>query len=503
MNSIILAAINARYTHSSFGLRYIYANLKELQARTEIHEFIKKEDVKVIAEKILLRNPRIVGIGVYIWNALEVSELIGLLKTRSKNITIVLGGPEVSHFPLRVNFDSADYIIKGEGDLEFYRISRQILTQSFPEQRVLRAELPSIHELKLPYKYYSDEDIKNRVIYVEASRGCPFSCQFCLSSIDKTVRKFDPKLLFSEFDTLWERGARHFKFVDRTFNLNIKYTNQILNYFLNKEPEYFLHFEVIPDYFPESLKEKLKLFPKASIQLEVGIQTLNEEVAIRINRNLNIKKIEKNIRFLTSETNAHLHLDLIIGLPGESLQSFEYNLNRLVSLTNSEIQLGLLKKLSGTSIDQHDIEFEMVYSIEPPYEIICNALISEDEMILMKRFARFWDLFYNSGNFKISVKYLWKDGEVFNSFYEFSNWIYIQLKRTWSIPLNRLTELFFIYLTEVKGENKKEYAEFIIRDFTAVPNRRIPYFLKQHAPGFSSKYSNKISSKNKRQIKHL
>lgn len=503
MNSIILAAINARYTHSSFGLRYIYANLKELQAQTEILEFIKKEDVKVIAEKILLKNPRIVGIGVYIWNALEVSELVRLLKAGSKNIIIVLGGPEVSHFPLRVNFDSADYIIQGEGDFEFYNIARQILDKRLPEQRIVRAELSSIQELKLPYKYYSDEDIKNRVIYVEASRGCPFSCEFCLSSINKTVRKFDLKLLFSELDTLWERGARHFKFVDRTFNLDIKSTNQILDYFLNKTPEYFLHFEVIPDYFPESLKKKLKLFPKASIQLEVGIQTLNEEVAKRINRNLNIKKIENNIRFLTSETNAHLHLDLIFGLPGESLQSFEYNLNRLISLTNSEIQLGLLKKLSGTSIDQHDIEFGMVYSIEPPYEIQSNNLISKDEMIVMKRFARFWDLFYNNGNFKNSVKYLWKNGEVFNSFYDFSNWIYIQLKKTWGIHLNELTELLFIYLAEVKGENKKECAEFIIRDFTAVPNRRIPYFLNQHAPGFSSKYSNKIISKNKRQIKHL
>ena len=502
MSSIILAAINARYTHSSFGLRYIYANLEELQAQTEILEFTKKDDVKIIAEQILLRNPSIVGIGVYIWNALEVSQLIMLLKAKSKELTIILGGPEISHFPLRVNFDSADYIIQGEGDFEFYKISRQILDQNFLEPKIIRAELPSIQKLNLPYKYYSDEDIKNRVIYVEASRGCPFSCKFCLSSIDKTVRKFDLKLLFCEFDKLWDRGARYFKFVDRTFNLDINSTNMILDYFLDKEPEYFLHFEVIPDHFPENLKEKLKLFPKASIQLEVGIQTLNEEVAKRINRNLNIEKIKKNIRFLPNETNAHLHLDLIIGLPGESIQSFEYNLNQLVSLTNSEIQLGLLKKLSGTSINSHDLEYGMIYSDIPPYEILETSLILAEEMKRLKRFARYWDLFYNSGNFKQSVKMIWNDQEVFKNFYEFSTWIFNQLNTTWNIQLNKLYELLFTYLTEINGLGKKKAAELIIDDIVVVPNRRIPNFLKNYSTGIEMVSGDRLSNKNKRQIKH-
>ncbi|VAX28877.1 Mg-protoporphyrin IX monomethyl ester oxidative cyclase [hydrothermal vent metagenome] len=503
MHKIILTTLNARYTHCSFGLRYIYANMNELQKVTEIYEFVKTDSLNEIAEKILSQKPQIVGIGVYIWNASETSRLVKLLKKISPETIVILGGPEVSHLPLRVDFDSADNIIQGESDLEFYNISKAILDGTEQRDRIIKAEIPKLSEIKLPYEYYTDEDIKNRVIYVEASRGCPFTCEFCLSSIDKSVRKFDVKILLREFDKLWERGARHFKFVDRTFNLDIKITNLILDYFLEKDPEYFIHFEVIPDHFPDSVKEKLKLFPPASIQLEIGIQTLNTEIADRIRRKLNFKKIKENIKFLTQQTNNHLHLDLIIGLPGETIESFGNNLNTLVSLTNSEIQLGLLKKLSGTSIDRHDIEFGMVYSDEPPYEILQNDLIPFTEMQKMKRFARYWDLTYNNGNFKRSIKLLWSDGEVFQNFYNFSEWLYKELKTTYQISLNRLAEILFTYLTEILEFDKTATAELVTKDFTVIKGRRLPAFLREYIPDVQFE-SAKSGTKNiKRQIMHL
>ncbi len=503
MHKIILTTLNARYTHCSFGLRYIYANMNELQEVTGICEFVKSDSINEITEKILSDKPLIVGIGVYIWNASETSKLVKLLKIVSPETIVILGGPEVSHLPLRIDFDSADYIIQGESDLEFYKLVKSILDGTEQSERIIRADIPNLVEIKLPYEYYTDEDIKNRVIYVEASRGCPFTCEFCLSSIDKLVRKFNTEILLKEFDKLWERGARHFKFVDRTFNLDIKITNLMLDYFLAKEPEYFLHFEVIPDHFPNSVKEKLKLFSSASLQLEIGIQTLNPEVADRIQRKLNFEKIKENITFLTEQTKNHLHLDLIIGLPGETIESFGNNLNTLTSLSNSEIQLGLLKKLSGTSIDRHDIEFGMVYSDEPPYEILQNKLIPFDQMQKLKRLARFWDLTYNSGNFKRSIKLLWKDMDVFQNFYKFSEWLYEKLGTTYQISLNRLAELLFIYLTEVYEFDKTETAELITKDLTSIKGRRIPPFLREYITDVQFE-STKSGAKNiKRQIMHL
>ncbi|NOX64960.1 MAG: DUF4080 domain-containing protein, partial [Chlorobi bacterium] len=268
-------------------------------------------------------------------------------------------------------------------------------------------------------------------------------------------------------------------------------------------PEYFLHFEVIPDHFPNSVKEKLKLFSSASLQLEIGIQTLNPEVADRIQRKLNFEKIKENITFLTEQTKNHLHLDLIIGLPGETIESFGNNLNTLTSLSNSEIQLGLLKKLSGTSIDRHDIEFGMVYSDEPPYEILQNELIPFDQMQKLKRLARFWDLTYNSGNFKRSIKLLWKDMDVFQNFYKFSEWLYEKLGTTYQISLNRLAELLFIYLTEVYEFDKTETAELITKDLTSIKGRRIPPFLREYITDVQFE-STKSGAKNiKRQIMHL
>ena len=228
---IILTTLNSRYTHTSIALRYLYANLQDLQNTAEILEFSINDAIQSVAEKILLHEPEIVGIGTYIWNAREVNELIHIIKKVSPKTNIVLGGPEVTHQPFRVNFSDADYIIQGEGDLAFYKLCKEILDDNKPSEKILKTSMPSLESVKLPYKYYSDDDIQNRYIYVEISRGCPFECEFCLSSMDEKVRAFDLDEVLGEFETLWQRGARNFKFIDRTFNLNMKTANKILDFF--------------------------------------------------------------------------------------------------------------------------------------------------------------------------------------------------------------------------------------------------------------------------------
>lgn len=504
MKKIILTTLNSRFTHTSIALRYLYANLKDLQESAEILEFSINDALQTIAEKILIHSPQIIGIGVYIWNVSEVRELIHIIKKVSPNIKIILGGPEVSHEPFRVNLDIADFIIQGEGDNAFYELCRDIFNAK-ANQRVIKMSMPSLKNIELPYKFYSDDDIKNRYIYVEASRGCPFECEFCLSSMDEKVRAFDIDLFLNELELLWNRGARNFKFIDRTFNLNIKTANRLLDFFLSKESNkdgespYFAHFEVVPDHFPESLKEKIISFPKGSLQLEIGIQTLNPDIAQNISRPLKLEKIKENIRFLENETDAHIHLDLIVGLPGESLDSFGKNLDELVDLSSCEIQIGILKKLSGTYINRHDIEHKMIYSDIPPYDVLQTSTLSFFEIQTMKRFSRFWDLTYNSGNFKDSVKLIWRDGSVFKNFYAFSLWIYSKTDSTWQISLQRLGELLFIYLCDIEKIDPNSVSKTMLDDLMKIQGRVIPNYLKPYANNFIKEQKPTKSSFNKRQ----
>lgn len=500
--NIILTTLNSRFTHSSLGLRYIYANMQELTCKTKIMEFSINDAIQSVAENILDENPSIIGIGVYIWNAGEVKELIEIIKKVAPDTTIILGGPEVSYEPFRVDFSAADFIIQGEGDTSFYNLAKKITSGEEIEQRIIKPVIENLKSVELPYKYYTDEDIKNRYIYVEASRGCPFLCEFCLSSIDEKIRSFDLDKLIEEFEVLWQRGARNFKFVDRTFNINMRLANRILDFFLSKDEEYFAHFEVIPDHFPDSIKEKITRFPHGALQLEIGIQTLNNEIADNINRPLKLDKIKENIEFLETRTTAHIHLDLIVGLPGEDLESFGRNLDALTQMSSCEIQIGILKKLSGTTISRHDETFGMVYSDTPPYDILKTRELSFKDIQNMKRFARFWDIYYNSGNFKNSMQLLKSDGKIYSSFSDFSLWIYEQTASTYKISLDRQAELLFSYLTCKQNCAEESVAEAMINDILKVKGRAVPKYLKPFYTQEKQEVESKSSHFNKRQARH-
>lgn len=480
MPAIVLATINARYIHASLGLRWLYANLAELRPLAVVQEYCLSDRPGDMAEAILATGPAIVGIGVYIWNADEVRRLVGVLKRVAPRTTIVLGGPEVSHLPLRVDFSEADYLIQGEGEHRFRTLCQTLLAGNPPAERIIPAAPVEVDTLIPPYRFYADQDLAHRLIYVEASRGCPFTCEFCLSSIDRRVRLFPPDGFLAELESLWARGARTFKFVDRTFNANPAAAARILDFFLGKNPPFHAHFEVIPDHFPNQLKDRLTRFPEGTLQLEVGIQTLDAHTAANINRRLDLDRIRENLAFLEQRTNAHLHLDLIVGLPGEPLDRLGEHLNTLVALTSGEIQIGMLKKLSGTVIGRHDREYGMVYSADPPYEILSNDLIAFGEMQEMKRLARFWDLVYNSGNCKRAAPLLWPDGDAFRGFRAFCAWLYARTRSTWQIGLPRLAELLFEYLTTEREADKTDAANALAADVLAVKGRVLPPSVMAH-----------------------
>jgi radical SAM superfamily enzyme YgiQ (UPF0313 family) len=447
MTDIVLATFNAKYAHCAFGLRYLMANLGELQPRAKILEFDINQRVVDVAERILQEEPKIVGLGVYIWNAHQSARLVADLKRLRPELIVIIGGPEVSYeIEQQPICREADHVIAGEADLAFAELCRSVLFRKGeptgkprPTAR-LEPRPPEFSHLALPYSLYTDEDIAHRVIYVEASRGCPFECEFCLSSLDIPVRNAPLEVFLGEMQKLLDRGCRQFKFVDRTFNLNLKTSAAILQFFFDRYRDgLFVHFEMIPDRLPEPLRAVIKQFPPGALQFEVGIQTFNERVAELISRRQDNAKVEQNLRWLRAETGVHVHADLIVGLPGEDVDSFAAGFDRLVALRPQEIQVGLLKRLRGTPIIRHDREWAMVYSPEPPYEVLQTKLIDFFTMQRLRRFARYWDLIANSGNF---APVSW----TFESFMSFSDWLYAQTRQTHSIARARLAGLLGQYL---------------------------------------------------------
>ena len=467
--TILLTTLNARYTHASLGLRYLLANMGPLQERTTIQEFVIGAKTTDLVERILAHAPRIVGFGVYIWNVEETTRLVAMLKRVAPDVTIVLGGPEVSHETGEQEIVKlADYVVTGWGDVTFPKLCREILDGPKPIMKVHAGVQPPMEDIALPYSLYSEEDIAHRTLYVEASRGCPFKCEFCLSSLDKTAWPFPLDTFLAELELLYSRGARLFKFVDRTFNLNVKTSLRIMQFFLDKieaapnDPVY-AHFELVPDHLPEALKETIAKFPAGALQFEIGIQSFNPEVQSLVSRRQNNEKAAENIRWLTRHSTAHLHVDLIAGLPGEDVASFARGFDHLVSLGAEEIQFGILKRLRGTPIIRHTQDFGMVYDPYPPYTVLATNRIDFATMQRLVRFARYWDLVANSGRFANTIPVLLGEAP-FDNFMAFSDWIYANTDATHRIALDRLAKLVARWL-QVRGMDASEAAALLASDY--------------------------------------
>jgi radical SAM superfamily enzyme YgiQ (UPF0313 family) len=479
---IVLTTLNAKYIHAAFGLRYLMANLGALRERACLIEFDINQKPLDVAEIILAQNPKIVGIGIYIWNATPATELAGALKRIRPDLCIIVGGPEVSFETDQQEISRlADYVITGEADLKFAEVCNQILSGNSPATKIIPAELPELAKLKLPYELYNDADVAHRVIYIEASRGCPFTCEFCLSSLDIPVRQFDIELLLGEMQKLLDRGVQQFKFVDRTFNLNLTTSRRILEFFLERyRPGLFVHFEMIPDRLPEALRFVIAKYPAGALQFEVGIQTFNPDVAKNISRRNDFTKTADNFCFLRENTGVHIHADLIIGLPGETIESFGVGFDRLVAMRPQEIQVGILKRLRGTPIIRHDKEWQMVYSANPPYEILQNKLLDFATMQRLRRFAKYWDLVANSGNFLETTPLLWiKNNSPFTEFLKFSDWLYSKIRRQHSIALANLAEMLFRYLTGELALPAQPVAQSLWRDWQRCGRVDRPAFLAE------------------------
>jgi hypothetical protein len=338
---------------------------------------------------------------------------------------------------------------------------------------------------------------------VEASRGCPFKCEFCLSSLDKTAWAFDLDLFLEEMARLYSRGTRQFKFVDRTFNLNIKASSRILEFFLERlDKKLFVHFEVIPDHLPDQLKALIARFPEGSLQFEIGIQTLNPEVQALISRKQDTAKAAANLHWLRTESHAHIHADLIIGLPGEDMASFAKGFDQLVAIGPHEIQVGILKRLRGTPIVRHTEGFQMRYNPHPPYNILATDRIDFPSMQRLSRFARYWDLIANSGRFSTTLPII-LGPTPFNRFLALSDWLYAKTRQTHQIALERLFDLLHTALQSELNVTQTDATACLAHDYAVSGARGAPKFLEalsQNSASFET--SKKAKSHATRQARH-
>lgn len=517
MASITLTTLNARYIHASLGLRYLFANMGELQSDTRLIEFTLDQRPDDIVEQLVATlepapaeittetPPIIVGFGVYIWNVEPTTEVIQLLKLVRPDCIVVVGGPEVSfEMQTQTICALADHVVTGQADHSFAELCQELRSGISPPKQV--SSLPiTLDQLASPYPFYTDTDLAQRVIYVEASRGCPFKCEFCLSSLDKTATPFDLEAFLGEMQKLIDRGARQFKFVDRTFNLKAETGKRILEFFLaqmNKpqiDGELFLHFELIPDRLPAALQELLPEFPPGTLQFEIGIQSFTPDVQQRISRKQDHTKTTANLRWLVEHTHAHVHADLIFGLPGETLASFGRGFDELYSLGPQEIQVGLLKRLRGTPITRHTEPFDMRYMPTPPYRIMATRDADFSTIQRMVRFARYWDLIGNSGRFPNTLPVL-LGNKPFLRFLTFSDWIYATYAQTHKISLQRLFKLLHEGAPTLTGTNQNLLSEALTEDYAHNALKGRPAWLTANSTANSQLSSRKG---NRRQQRHL
>ncbi|MDM0720978.1 DUF4080 domain-containing protein [Clostridium perfringens] len=489
---ILLTAINSKYIHSNLAVRYLKAFTKDLDFQGDIKEFSINDRVENILEGIIEEKPDVVAFSCYIWNMEFVNRLAELIKLVDPNIEILYGGPEVSYEGKEfLENHEGEYVIVGEGEKTF----REFVLYKLGEGKIedikglnykrdgkvfenpKRPEM-DMNELVFPYTY--EEDINNKIVYYEASRGCPFKCKYCLSSVMHGVRFLDVERVKKELKYFMERGLKLVKFVDRTFNCNREYTVELLKYLSEQDTETRFHFEVAADLLTEEQIEILNNAPKGRFQLEVGVQTTNNEVLHNINRYITYENIKEKVLKVAAGKNVMQHLDLIAGLPGEDLESFKKSFNDVHAIRPDEIQLCFLKLLKGSSMREEAEKWGIVYSPYAPYEIIRSKDISYEELLLLKKVEAMVDKYYNSCKFNNVIKFFLNIYEKpFDFYYDLA--MFFEEKGNFKRSIGNVEYykiLLDFYLEKIGGEDDGLFKEVLKFDYLCFNKKRwLPDFL--------------------------
>jgi len=406
MKRLLLICINARYTHSNLAIRYLRNYVSDLAYELKIIEFSINQKFLEILEQIAHNKPDILAFSVYIWNTDLVRLLLPEITKILPDSKIILGGPEVSYNPKdwQQNFPEIDFIICGAGEAGFRYILENNLNIS---DAIIRKKNPIFSGIPFPYILSDFHEISEKYIYYESSRGCSFKCSYCLSSRSDQLLEFrDIEIVKKELVFLIEQNPRIIKFVDRTFNAKKEHSREIWKFLIKLNPKITFHFEIHPELLDEEDMQILKNCPKNLFQFEIGIQSTNPETLEAIHRTNNWIKTSKMVKQLISFDNIHIHVDLIAGLPFESIKNLERSFNDIFNLGADHLQLGFLKVLPGTEIAENVKTFGIMSSNTSPYIILQNNWLTFAELNRMHKIETLLDAFSNSNKYKMILKHL-------------------------------------------------------------------------------------------------
>lgn len=491
---ILLTAINSKFIHSNLAVRYLKAFTKDLPYESKIREFSINDREERILKEIIEEKADVVAFSTYIWNVEIVSRVANLIKLVSPQTEILYGGPEVSYDSKDfIKKNIGEYLIEGEGEKTYrdfveYKLGLRELSDikglyyRKNDEIIFNGTRPLMDMDEIVFPYEEDEDLNNKIVYYEGSRGCPFRCKYCLSSTTHGVRFHSIERTLEELNFFIKKGVKLVKFVDRTFNCNHKYSMAIWDFLIKADTNTKFHFEISADILKEEEIELLRKAPKGRFQFEVGVQTTNDDVLKNINRFVNFSDIKEKVEELLSINNINQHLDLIAGLPGEDYKSFVKSFNDVHSIKPEEIQLGFLKLLKGSDMRRDAYLYNMKYSPYPPYEILSTDKISYDEIQILKRVEAVVDKYYNSQKFNTILEFFYDKFETpYEFFYELGN--YFEQKGYFNKNIGN-TEYYKVFLDFnmeiLKG--KEDYLVDIIRyDYLSFNKKRgIPEFLRSN-----------------------
>ena len=396
--NLILCAINSKYIHSNLAVRSLAAFLGEYAKHITIKEYTVNNDENMITTGLFELNPDVLFFSCYIWNIIMIRSVCRVLRKVLPSVKIVFGGPEAS--PEDREF--VDFVIEGEGEYAFRELVRQFLSGESPH--VVQKKL-NLDEIPFVYNKQLLDELGNRILYYEASRGCPFNCQYCLSAGD-SIRFLSLERVFSDLGFFLETRVKQVKFVDRTFNCDKKRALEIWRFLINNDNGVTnFHFEIVAELLDGECFELLSSVRKGLFQFEIGVQTTNPSVLEVIRRKSNTEKLFTAVALLRP-LKIHLHLDLIVGLPGENFVSVQNSFNDLWQLRPDKIQLGFLKVLKNTGFRRDSEKLGLVFRSTPPYEVLFTRSLSFKELIVLKKFEEMLDIFYNSGKFNTSLSFI-------------------------------------------------------------------------------------------------
>ncbi|QYE97713.1 B12-binding domain-containing radical SAM protein [Paraclostridium sordellii] len=498
---ILLTTLNSKFIHTNLAIRYLNQMVKDIEdIEVDIREYTINNELDFILKDIYKNDYDVILFSTYIWNVNDIVKLCDNIKKVKPNMKIALGGPEVSYDSedSMKKYDFVDYILYGEGELVFrdfvkylkgdikiedvdgivYRNKKDIIKNK-PMKLLENLDL-----IPSPYEKLNKEEYENRIVYYETSRGCPFNCQYCLSSTLQGLRYFSIDRVKKDLKALIDARVSQIKFIDRTFNANKKFAMEIMKFLMENDNDYTTyHFEVTAHLLSDDMLEFLKDCKEGLFQFEIGVQTTNEKVLDAVGRRDDFGKLSYVVKKIASYRNIHQHLDLIAGLPYEDYKSFENSFNDVFNLGIEHLQLGFLKMIKGTGIRNRADEHEFRYKDYPPYEVLYNKYISYDQILKLKDIEEILERYFNSKNFVLSMRYIihnFYKQSPFKFFEDFATYFNDNGYFNMSQGKNQLYKILLDFYLEKININSDLFKEIIKYDYISLgKTSNVPAFLEK------------------------